>query len=112
MAVCVPAGAVDSRRDSRAAEAVYRVSSGRVLAAGRASNNRVRVAGRVSNDRVRVAGRVSNDRVSGDRHSREEVRSAGDVRRILETLSRSNLLRNLFLPPARHSSAQCLTRRI
>lgn len=92
---------MDNRRDSRAAEAVYLVSSGRVLAAGRASS-----------DRVRVAGRASSDRVSGDRHSREEVRSAGDVRRILETLSRSNLLRNLFLPPARHSSAQCLTRRI
>ena len=81
------------------------------------SHHDSRAAGvlRASSDHVLAVVRVSNDRVLAVNHSREAVgvvRNADDVRRILVTLFRSNLLRNLFPLPARQSSAQCLTRRI
>ena len=90
--VAVYVSAEDSHHDSQAgAEGVLRASSNRAC----------------------VAVRVSNYHVLAVNHSQEVVvRDADDVQPILETLFRSILLRNLFPPPARLSSAQCLTRRI
>ncbi len=63
-----------------------------------------------------MADRIANDLVSAEEDNNPVAgavdRIADDVLKVLVILFRIVLLRNLFLPPARRSSAQNSTRRI